>query len=296
MAPGLVGLPDGRALGLVECGDPGGWPVFFFHGFAGSRLQRHPDDSLAQAAGIRLIAVDRPGIGRSDRLPGRRIVDWAADVAAAANALGAKEFSVFGWSAGSPHALACAHVMPERVKAVALASPMGGWLLGPGAHAGHAAAESRRLARLAGLAPPALQLLLRVLAHRVRRDPQRTVEAQSRSLPASDQAVIADPAIHAMLVNTLAEGFRQGTGGVADDVIACARPWGFDPSAVSVPVYLWHGLDDRTIPVAWAGELACQLAGCHAAWLPDAGHFLLFANWPTILSAVTPCGRSRKND
>src|SRR5262249_11011093 len=238
MAPGLVGLPDGRALGLVECGDPGGWPVFFFHGFAGSRLQRHPDDSLAQAAGIRLIAVDRPGIGRSDRLPGRRIVDWAADVAAAANALGATEFSVFGWSAGSPHSLACALFMRGGVNAVAWPSPWGGGLLGPGAQAGHAAAESRRLARLAALAPPALQLLLRVLAHRVRRDPQRTVEAQSRSLPASDQAVIAHPAIHAMLVNTLAERFRQRTGAAAHRVVPGARPWPLHPPAPRVPLHL----------------------------------------------------------
>ena len=28
-------LSDGRTLGFSECGDPNGYPVFFFHGTAG---------------------------------------------------------------------------------------------------------------------------------------------------------------------------------------------------------------------------------------------------------------------
>jgi pimeloyl-ACP methyl ester carboxylesterase len=279
-------LPDGRALGLSECGDPQGWPVFFFHGFAGSRLQRHPDDGLAQDAGVRLLAVDRPGIGRSDRLPGRRVIDWAADVAAAADAVSAAEFSVFGWSAGAPHALACAHAMPERVSAVALASPMGSWLVGPGAAAAHASRESKRMARLAYLAPRAMPLLLRGLARHARNNPARTVDSQARSLPPADQAVLADPAIHRMLVGTLNEAFRQGTAGLADDAVACARPWGFDPGAVTVPTYLWHGTADRTIPLAWARHLASRLPNCQPTWLPDEGHFMLFTHWSAILSSI----------
>jgi len=288
MVRDTVRLPDGRALGVVGSGDPHGWPVFFFHGFAGSRLQRHPDDDLAAAAGVRLIAMDRPGIGQSDRLPGRRVIDWAADVAAVADALELDRFSVFGWSAGAPHALACAYAMPRRVMAVALASSMGGWLIGPGANATHAGVESRRLARLAGVTPWVLPGLLRVLTHRARHHPQRTVEKETRSLPASDQAVLAHPAIRAMIIDTLGEAFRNGTAGVADDISACARPWGFDPACVNVTTYLWHGEADQTIPVAWAQDIAEQLPGCQPTWLPDAGHFLLFTHWLTILSALTP--------
>jgi pimeloyl-ACP methyl ester carboxylesterase len=51
MSERFVGLPDGRAVAVAEAGDAHGWPVLFFHGFAGSRLQRHPDDGLATAAG-----------------------------------------------------------------------------------------------------------------------------------------------------------------------------------------------------------------------------------------------------
>ena len=40
-------------------------------------LPRH----FCQEAGIRLIAVDRPGIGLSDHQPDRTILDWPEDVA-----------------------------------------------------------------------------------------------------------------------------------------------------------------------------------------------------------------------
>jgi hypothetical protein len=32
-------LRDGRSLGYGEIGDPGGKPIFYFHGFPGSRLE-----------------------------------------------------------------------------------------------------------------------------------------------------------------------------------------------------------------------------------------------------------------
>jgi len=43
-------------------------------------MVRHPDDALAASLGIRLIAVDRPGIGLSTGRPGRRLLDWPGDV------------------------------------------------------------------------------------------------------------------------------------------------------------------------------------------------------------------------
>src|SRR6476661_2822678 len=123
----IIRLPDGRALGFAEWGDPAGRPVFLFHGTPGSRLSRHPDESQARAQGVRLITVDRPGYGLSDPLPRRRLLDWPADVAALAAALRLERFALVGVSGGGPHALACAYACPDRVTAVALiggAGPM----------------------------------------------------------------------------------------------------------------------------------------------------------------------------
>jgi pimeloyl-ACP methyl ester carboxylesterase len=101
-------LPSGRRLGIAEQGDPQGIPVLFFHGFVGSRLQCPPDGTIAGTVGVRLIAVDRPGIVLSDRAPGRHLLDWANDIQMLAEALHLTRFAILGWSAGAPHALVSA--------------------------------------------------------------------------------------------------------------------------------------------------------------------------------------------
>ena len=84
----LFTLPDGRALAYLEWGDDGGYPVFYFHGTPSSRLEGAFADGAAKRAGFRLIAVDRPGFGRSTFQQGRRFRDWPEDVCALADAWG----------------------------------------------------------------------------------------------------------------------------------------------------------------------------------------------------------------
>src|SRR5262249_21185360 len=85
--------------------DPQGETVLFFHGTPGSRLYC-PDDSVTAASRVRLLTVDRPGVGGSDVLPRRTFAAWAGDVAELGDALGIGQFGVVGWSAGGPYAAA----------------------------------------------------------------------------------------------------------------------------------------------------------------------------------------------
>src|ERR687885_582984 len=82
-------LPDGRTLAWAEHGDPEGAVVLGCHGSPSSRLERHVDDVADYRRwGVRLVVPDRPGFGRSDPQPGRRVVDWPADVAGVLGARG----------------------------------------------------------------------------------------------------------------------------------------------------------------------------------------------------------------
>src|SRR4051794_25986137 len=102
---------------LDDVGDPHGDPVVYLHGGGDSRLSRHPDDSIAAQLGVRLLAVDRCG----PSVRGRGLRSWAQE---ASDALPVERFGVVGWSAGGPHALAVAAVVPERVTRVALVGSM----------------------------------------------------------------------------------------------------------------------------------------------------------------------------
>lgn len=49
-----------------------------YGGNAGSRIEARIAHLAAAAAGLRVIALDRPGYGLSDFLPGRSLTDWPA--------------------------------------------------------------------------------------------------------------------------------------------------------------------------------------------------------------------------
>src|SRR5688572_7771596 len=107
MKEGSVRLRDGRTLAYAEYGTPQGRPLFWFHGTPGSRLQYIEFPESADL-GLRVIAVDRPGCGLSDRKAGRTVAEWPADVAELADALGVDRYYVAGASGGGPYSLACA--------------------------------------------------------------------------------------------------------------------------------------------------------------------------------------------
>jgi pimeloyl-ACP methyl ester carboxylesterase len=116
---GSLRLRDGRTLGYAESGDPDGWPVLGCHGSPSSRLERHVEDvGDYRRWGVRFVVPDRPGFGRSDPQPERRLLDWPADVQELVDHLGIDRFSVLSLSGGAAYALACAYVFGERVRAV----------------------------------------------------------------------------------------------------------------------------------------------------------------------------------
>src|SRR5260370_16845179 len=69
-------LHDGRMLGYAEYGPGEGTPLFYFHGYPGARLEAGFLAKAAAQAGLRLIGVDRPGMGLSSFQAGRPFFDW----------------------------------------------------------------------------------------------------------------------------------------------------------------------------------------------------------------------------
>jgi pimeloyl-ACP methyl ester carboxylesterase len=75
-------LPDGRVLGYADYGALGGKPLFYFHGWPSLRIEFAglAGDEIAAQLNVRVIAVDRPGIGLSGYQPRHRFTDWPHDV------------------------------------------------------------------------------------------------------------------------------------------------------------------------------------------------------------------------
>ena len=111
-------LNDDRTLGYAEEGDLNGEPLFLFHGLHSSRLEVNLVSEKMKENHIRLIGIDRAGMGLSTFQENRTLFDTVEDLLSLADFLGIEKFSVIGTSSGAKYALACAHKIPHRLKSV----------------------------------------------------------------------------------------------------------------------------------------------------------------------------------
>jgi pimeloyl-ACP methyl ester carboxylesterase len=275
-------LGDGRTLTFDDVGDPTGYPVVWHHGSMTCRLLRHPDDSLAAAAGLRLICVDRPGYGSSSPQAGRTLHGWAGDIEQLADHLGLGRFCVAGASAGGPHALAVAHGLGERVSHGVLASSLGP-LDEPEAlgDLDRMMALPFRLLRLRGV----LRLLLASAARQARSDPSKWVDQWERSSSPADRAVFAHPAFRSMMERQTPQAWRAGPQGLLDD-LAAIHHWGFSPEDVRQHFDVFHGDGDTTVSAAMGARLAARLPNSDFHTIADQGHLLFLASWDAIMKAL----------
>jgi pimeloyl-ACP methyl ester carboxylesterase len=270
--------PDGRVLAIEEAGDPNGRPVLVHGGTPNSRHLYPPAAIDAAARGLRLISYDRPGYGDSTPQAGRTVADCAADARAICAELGIERLAMWGISGGGPHVLACAALLPDLVVAAAsLASlaPLDAegldWFDGMGQEnaddfrlylrdpvASRAKMEADREAELAA-SPADLATILQTL------------------LSPADAAVLKDSLAEYLLWSGQ-EGLAPGSQGWWDDGVADASPWGFELSAISVPVLLMHGRQDQFVPFGHGQWLAARIPGVEARLLDHDGHLTLFVN------------------
>jgi pimeloyl-ACP methyl ester carboxylesterase len=274
-----IRLPDGRALGYAEYGDPKGRPILFFPGAPSSRLLHLPEEPT-RALGIRLIAVERPGFGLSDFQPGRTLLDWPDDVVAFADALGIDRFPVVGISAGGPYAAACAYKIPRQVTAAAIISAVGPFdrpeVIGE-------MPRVRQLgAKVAKRAPWLLWPILWLVSN-PHRDPERFFARMLSGNSDDDCALLSRPEMKAMLMQNYLEATRAGMRGFARESIIVSNAWGFRLEDITIPVYLWHGEEDRNVPLSAARRVAGAIPNCRATFLPGEGHWLILTYWDRIL-------------
>jgi len=271
-------LSDGRQIGCLEVGRDDGFPIFHCHGNGSSRLEVMLLADSAGAAGVRLIGLDRPGIGKSDPAQGRALVDWPDDLVQVADRLQLERFAVEGVSAGGAYALACAHRIGDRLTGCGLISS-----IGPPEVVSEAGPAWMRAAwwttrNFPELARAGMRLALPDSLSDVAGTEVR-LRRIALLLARPDRDVLRRPDVRGALLRSIQEGRRQGAGAGRSEILMLLRDWNLAIERVANhPIFLWHGEQDRLVPVAVARLLAKRLPGCSAMFYRDEGHFSTLAN------------------
>lgn len=283
---GNIAVGDDRQLGFAEFGAPQGRAVFWLHGTPGARRQIPVEArAFAKQAGIRLVGVDRPGIGSSTPYQYDSILQFADDLGTIADTLGIDKMAVIGLSGGGPYTLAAAAAMPERVVAAGI--------LGGVAPAVGPDAISSPLMTLARIAEPVLAraglpigLAASGVIRSIRPIASPALELYARLSPAGDRRLLARPEFKAMFLDDLLNGSRRQLAAPLADVVLFARYWGFRLDEVQVPVHWWHGDADHIVPFAHGEQAVSRLPDARLYPIPGESHLAGLGHAEQILRTV----------
>ncbi len=284
---GNIAVGDDRQIGFAEFGDPQGRAVFWLHGTPGARRQIPMEARVyAEKRQIRLIGIDRPGIGSSTPHQYDTVFAFADDLRTIADTLGIDTMEVVGLSGGGPYTLACAAAMPDRVVA---AGVIGGVAPTTGSDAiggGSMGSVGLRVAPLLQVAGGPIGIVASALIRLIRPVASPAVDLYGRVSPEADRQVLARPEIKAMFLDDLLNGSRKQMAAPFADVVVFARDWGFRLDEVKVPVRWWHGDHDHIVPFEHGQHVVAKLPDVELYHLPGESHLAGLGRAEEILDTM----------
>ena len=256
LAPGRFLVAGGARLHYLEDGE--GAPVVLIHGFGGSAFSwRYVMPLLA--ADHRVIAIDLPGFGYSDRSSTLDLSQaaQAQRVIHAMDVLGITRATVVGHSMGAAIAERLAIANPLRVERLVLAAPVDAGVQSPMARQSawvrNAAAGAMRAA---GQAPPIV----------------RTMVGRGLRGMAEDPAWVTREVVNGYVEPLIIPG-------TAACISRMARDTGREPLAeldrIQAPTLVIAGSNDSVIPAAGTKAMADRIPGAKYAVFEGAGHLLV---------------------
>ncbi|WP_309645434.1 alpha/beta fold hydrolase [Phenylobacterium sp.] len=273
-------LSDGRRLAWRDYGDPAGRPAIVMHQGLGCSILPRGSDVLARDLGLRLIAPERPGAGRSDPRPNFTFQGVGQDVAELSAGLGLGPVRVAAFMAGAPFALMAAAAMGAGVESLLLASARpSGQMMETERDAGHPGVLfRRRILRNAWLADT-LFALMRLQLNR--RQLERFVRAAA-SAPSDGAYLATHPEVMDFIVDYIGESLSVSSRGIADEIRCASKSPQLDLAGLTAPISVWHGADDPMTSVdqvtAWLGDRSAEVRT-----FQHTGHFLAHKHWPEVL-------------
>ena len=272
-------LPDKRTLAYSLYGPSYGQPVLYFHGSPSSRLEL----SLVNAFGIelegllikyklQLIAIDRPGMGRSIFNPTGSFTSFADDVHTLLQFLKIEKLSVLCWSGGGPFALSIANRYPGVIQSVNI---IAGFTL---SFSDPAVYKEMKMNKFYFGAAKKIPLVLRFLMNIfIRKGAGKPLPQRVSGLPEVDHSLLTDVTrFKTLSAATLQEACRQGSKGAVYEAQLYFNEFGFRLEEIRQPVHFWWGTEDVAVTQIHATAVEKRIPNVTMHYRKSEGHLSIF--------------------
>ncbi len=260
-------VASGREVNFIDEGEAD-WQPLLFLGGAGTTVRAFGllefARSLREQLHVRVISVERNGLGQTPFNPTIGFAEYSADVWSLLDSLGIDQVSVVAISGGGPYAAQLAAAHPGRVRSLHLACAFSEDLDGSGAQfdASEVAADPVAWWRFPADSP----------VHRIPGFDDSVVEEAVRGLFARGRDVSPDGLVQAF-----------------DLYRTVSLP---ELGAVDAPAFLYWGSADATVPLAHLERWRSALPNVARERIYDGeGHDVQYRHWDQILADVAQLGR-----
>lgn len=260
-----------RTIGVRSFGRPDGSPVVLVHGAMFGIGETENERATASAAGLRVLAAEKPGYGRTDAWPGHNQAEaMAQDVLFMMDQRGVERTVVIAHDIGTLVAFWLARLAPERIVAIVAAPatpPMRSWSQTadmPKAHRIYAWAAQR--------VPKLMDMLVSLGLAQVHRQGVTILPDLFFGGCDFDRETWSQPRFAAALNGSYRLIAAQDANGFRQDMLLTNMDWSEWGRQVQVPVDLLHGALSRTVSANAVQQFAASLPSGQLHLIEDAGH------------------------
>lgn len=251
--------------------------ILFFHGFPGSSSQIEPFREHADAFDLEVICVDRPGYHKTEVMQGGQFSQATRTMKSLLDSFGWESCEVMSVSGGTPFIFAFTQTYPEFVSKFTIVSG-----LGPVGNKEFQQFLSWKARFTLGLLPKLPGAIFKSILPKynskssaVSVEPKFNIIRYLLPGSAADAKVMQEQRIQEVLGRALHEAFMQKGAGPQRDAAAYLKPWSLELNGYSGPIHIWHGDEDRILPLGMAQQMAELIPTAKLHVLNNEGHYSL---------------------
>ncbi len=272
---------------LADYGPKDGVPVLFFHAGLGTR--RIVTNFLRDAAraGLRIIAIERPGFGGTDLRPEPGFEGSAHDADFVMEKLGLETAIIASIGGGNISALSFAELYPHRVKAGLLINPTP-----PREQEISSRSPAAGLRRISLSNPAVIRAMALAFRNQTRSDILDSLLDKYFSTCEADKLAMAIPEVRALQRASTQAALSRTVEGFVREEECFARSWTV-PQLTCGPWSIAVGLQDNTCDATLAQHLWKNLPGYEFVPIDNAGRMILVSRGKMIVDCLAALAKGK---